>query len=380
MAGFHHGVEVIEVNDGARPIQTVSTAVVGIVATADDADAAVFPLNRPVMIAGNRTAMLAKAGQSGTLKRTLAAIYAQTLVPVIVVRAAQAATTAEQDASVIGTTTADGQMTGLKALLTAQAALGVTPRIIGAPGLDTQAVTTEIAAVCAQLRAFGYAAALGATPADAVLYRENFDSKRLMLLWPDFLGQDGNALPSAAVALGLRALLDNTAGWHKSISNTPANGVSGISKDVFFDLQATGTTADQLNAAEVTTLVRQDGFRLWGNRTCSTDPRFAFEVATRTGDIIADSIAQAQLWAMDRPMTKTLLADMVEMVNGKMRDWTANGYILGGEAWADPEKNTATALSAGNLHIDYSFTPVPPLENLTLTQSITDFYSSQLVK
>ena len=37
---YHHGVRVIEVNAGTRPIRTISTAVVGFVATATDADAA----------------------------------------------------------------------------------------------------------------------------------------------------------------------------------------------------------------------------------------------------------------------------------------------------------------------------------------------------
>ena len=35
---YHHGVRVIEADDGTRPIRTVSSAVVGLVATAEDAD------------------------------------------------------------------------------------------------------------------------------------------------------------------------------------------------------------------------------------------------------------------------------------------------------------------------------------------------------
>lgn len=44
MAGeYHHGVRVLEINEGTRPIRTVSTAVVGVVCTAEDADATMFP-------------------------------------------------------------------------------------------------------------------------------------------------------------------------------------------------------------------------------------------------------------------------------------------------------------------------------------------------
>ena len=45
---YHHGVRVLEINEGTRTITTVSTAIVGMVCTADDADAAAFPLNTPV--------------------------------------------------------------------------------------------------------------------------------------------------------------------------------------------------------------------------------------------------------------------------------------------------------------------------------------------
>ncbi len=34
---YHHGVRVLEVNEGTRTIRTVSTAVIGLVATAPDA-------------------------------------------------------------------------------------------------------------------------------------------------------------------------------------------------------------------------------------------------------------------------------------------------------------------------------------------------------
>lgn len=34
MGDYHHGVEVIEINDGTRTISTVSTAIIGMVCTA----------------------------------------------------------------------------------------------------------------------------------------------------------------------------------------------------------------------------------------------------------------------------------------------------------------------------------------------------------
>lgn len=58
---YHHGVRVLEISEGTRPIRTVSTAVVGLVCTADDADASVFPLDTPVLLT-NVQAAIGKAG------------------------------------------------------------------------------------------------------------------------------------------------------------------------------------------------------------------------------------------------------------------------------------------------------------------------------
>lgn len=61
MADYHHGVRVVEINDGTRVISTVSTAIVGMVCTASDADPQTFPLNTPVLI----TDVLAASGKAG---------------------------------------------------------------------------------------------------------------------------------------------------------------------------------------------------------------------------------------------------------------------------------------------------------------------------
>ncbi|CFQ59655.1 phage tail sheath monomer [Yersinia frederiksenii] len=73
MADYHHGVRVLEINDRTRTISTVSTAVVGMVCTGDDADSATFPLNTPVLIT-NLLAVAGKAGKRGTLAASFLAI------------------------------------------------------------------------------------------------------------------------------------------------------------------------------------------------------------------------------------------------------------------------------------------------------------------
>jgi len=390
MSDYHHGVQVVEINDGTRVISTVSTAIVGMVCTASDADPAMFPLNEPVLITSVQSA-IAKAGKKGTLAASLQAIADQSKPVIVVVRVAEGIDDDEEAAfaqtlsNIIGTTDENGKYTGLKALLTAEAVTGVKPRILGVPGYDTQEVATALAPVCQKLRAFGYISAWGCkTVSEAIKYRDNFSQRELMIIWPDFLAWDTVSSTTAtayatARALGLRAAIDQSVGWHKTLSNVGVNGVTGISASVFWDLQEPGTDADLLNEAGITTLVRKDGFRFWGNRTCSDDPLFLFENYTRTAQVIADTMAAAHMWAVDKPITATLIRDIVDGINAKFRELKTNGYIIDATCWFDEEANDKETLKAGKLYIDYDYTPVPPLENLTLRQRITDKYLATLV-
>ncbi|WP_323632284.1 phage tail sheath protein [Pectobacterium carotovorum] len=379
MSDFHHGVQVVEVNDGTRVISTVSTAIIGMVCTAADADAATFPLNTPVLIT-NVLSAVGKAGKKGTLAAALSAIADQSKPVTVVVRVAEGKDEAETISNVIGGSDENGKYTGMKALLDALSVTGVKPRILGVPGLDSLPVATALASICQSLRAFGYVSAWGCkTLSDAINYRDNFSQRELMVIWPDFIAWDTTANASAtayatARALGLRAKIDQETGWHKTLSNVGVNGVTGISASVYWDLQAPGTDADLLNEAGVTTLVRKDGFRFWGNRTCSDDPLFLFENYTRTAQVLADTMAEAHMWAVDKPVTATLIKDIIEGIKAKFRELKTGGYIIDADCWLDETANDKETLKAGKLYIDYDYTPVPPLENLTLRQRITDKY------
>ncbi|TDL95674.1 phage tail sheath protein [Stutzerimonas stutzeri ATCC 17588 = LMG 11199] len=376
---YHHGVRVLEINEGTRPIRTVSTAVVGMVCTASDADAVKFPLNKPVLLTDVLTAS-GSAGELGTLARSLDAIADQASPVTVVVRVEEGADEAATTSNIIGGVSPTGEYLGMKALLAAEAQLGVKPRILGVPGLDSLPVTTELVSIAEKLRGFAYASAYGCeTVSEALAYRAGFGARELMLIWPDFVSWDTTAnanAPASAIAraLGLRAKLDEQVGWHKTLSNVPVNGVSGLSKDIYFDLQNPATDAGLLNADEVTTLIRRDGFRFWGSRTCSADPLFAFENYTRTAQVLADTMAEGHFWAVDKPMHASLVRDIAEGINAKFRELKRGGYIIDGQCWFDEAANDKDTLKAGKLFLDYDYTPVPPLENLLLRQRITDRY------
>lgn len=203
MSDYHHGVQVLEINDGTRVISTVSTAIVGMVCTASDADAEIFPLNKPVLITNVQSA-IAKAGKKGTLAASLQAIADQSKPVTVVVRVEDGTGDDEETklaqtvSNIIGTTDENGQYTGLKALLAAESVTGVKPRILGVPGLDTKEVAVALASVCQKLRAFGYISAWGCkTISEVKAYRQNFSQRELMVIWPD-----SHQRPEAAKAEG----------------------------------------------------------------------------------------------------------------------------------------------------------------------------------
>lgn len=233
-----HGARVTENTDLVTAINDVDSSVIGIVATADDADAKLFPLNKPTLLTRVND-VLGKCGTTGTLYRALKAIADQVSTKVIVVRVAEHKEEdgKTQDQLVIGGSESDGSYTGMYALLVAEQdeSIGYRPRILAAPELDTEAVTKSLCVIAGKLRAFVYASCHGCnTMAEAITYRQKFNEREVMLLWPDFIAYNpksgkNETFPAPAYACGLRAYIDHEQGWHKSLSNVPVKNVLGMS-------------------------------------------------------------------------------------------------------------------------------------------------------
>ena len=382
-ANRHHGITANEYTEGVRSISDISTAIIGMVCTAEDADAKAFPLNTPIF-ATSAYDLLAKAGTKGTLAKSLDAIVDQADAQVVIVRVADSKNTEELKANVIGTAEG-GKYTGLKALRRAKAVTGYTPKILGVPELDSQDVLTELVGVAQATRAFAYGSAGGNPDITEVgNYRKNFGQRELMLIDNEFMAFDPNTKKTETAAtiariLGARAKLDKNVGWHKSISNTEINGVGGLKFARSFDLLDKNCDANTINNKDVTTLIREDGFRVWGNRTCSNDSMMAFEIATRTAQIIQETIAYAFMWALDKRLHPSMMEDIIMAINAKLAQYVNKGYILGARVFIDKTLNTSETVQAGQFTISYEFTWVPPLENMVLNQHVTDTFFVNLV-
>ena len=100
----------------------------------------------------------------------------------------------------------------------------------------------------------------------------------------------------------------------------------------------------------------------------------AFEVATRTAQTIQETIASAFMWALDKPMHPSLMEDIIMAVNAKLAEYVSKGYILGARVFVDKTLNTSETVQAGKFAVSYEFTWVPPMENLTFNQHVSDTF------
>uniref|UniRef100_UPI0035CFE8D2 phage tail sheath subtilisin-like domain-containing protein n=3 Tax=unclassified Bartonella TaxID=2645622 RepID=UPI0035CFE8D2 len=391
--GFLHGVEVVEVDDGTRPLRAVQSAVIGIVGTAPDADDRAFPLNTPVLISGSlsQAAKLDKTGKrQGTLPNALDLIFKQVGAIVVVVRVQEGDNENATLTNILGGVNANGAYEGVHALIGAQSIVGQTPRILIAPGFTHQRpssvnieengtgatanpVAAELIGIAERLRAIVVLDAPNSTDEAALSTAKDFDSKRAIIVDPFVkVNRDGKIVeqPASAAVAGVIAKTDFTHGFWHSPSNKVINGIVGTARPIDFSIGDRSSRANLLNEQNITTIIRENGYRLWGNRTLSSDTKFAFLSVVRTADMINDAILRGHLWAVDRNIKKTYMNDVSESVNAYLRDLKAQGAILGGRCTPDLELNTASAIEGGRVYFNVEFTPTTPAEHITFRSRI----------
>lgn len=479
---FLHGVEVVEIDTGARPIRTVKSSVIGLIGTAPEADDAAFPLNTPVLIAGSRIEA-SRLGNKGTLPAAMDGIFDQIGALVVLVRIAEGSGV-DKEASTIanvlgGVDSSTGQYLGVHAFLGAESMVKSTPRILIAPGFthqrlentpesenssqtlsfpesDTELsiqlmgvnitnltlsaveasedgiitylpdldytlnavtgtvsrlttgeivagtavkatfshvrvperplsnpVVAELLGIAERLRAVIIADGPNGTDAAAIDAREDWGSPRVYLVdpWVKVMrGENVLSEPASARVAGLIAKIDNDKGFWWSPSNNVLNGVIGTHRPVDFALGDANARANHLNENEVSTIIHEDGYRLWGNRSCASDPKWAFLSVRRTADMLNDALLRAHLWAVDRNITKTYVEDVIESVNAYLRSLKAQGAILGGRCWADTELNTPAAVADGKIYFNFDFTPPYPAEHITFRSHLVNDYIEEIFK
>ena len=392
MSDLVRGVETVLVDSGARPIQTVRSSVIGLAVYAPDADADVLPLNTPVAFYGSPAALREAvypegAEDGGNALDAINMIHGLTNPVMVVVRY-------EEDtlASALGDAT---QRTGIYAFLNAKAVTGLQPRILCCPRADgytivADAITaaplaTARCSIAERLRAIAIIDGPNDDAAAANTALGLIGNKRGFMIDPWVKDLEGNEQPVSPVGAALFNKNDNAEGrgYHWSPSNWSGQlgaVISGTSRPIDFALGDAACEADILAGFHVNTIIREDGFRLWGTWTAQkTDSQWLQITRVRIADIIADSIQAAHLWAVDRPITKRYFEEVTDGVKAFLRSLRSRGIIEGGDCWVDPDLNTAADINLGNAVFSFDFIDHPTATKVTFRYNLNTDYLEAIV-
>lgn len=397
MSDLIHGIEMLEINEGVRPITTARASVIGIIGTAPESD---MDLNKPYLVTNPRTARQlifddpdGEGTDGGTLLAGLEGIYAHCNAVIVMVRVAKGETDAATATNVAGSSSAK---TGAYAFLNAQSITGVTPRILIAPGIKQFPITTveeeetvgvngvppALLAVANRLRAIAILEGPNTTASQANAAAELVTGPRDRAYFVDpSLEVNGDTIvTNSGYVAGVFCLSDNERGWHWSPSNRPILGITGTARPIDYVLGDPACEADVLNGYHINTIIRHDGFRLWGNRTLDkTDPLKKFIQTRRISDQLMESIQQSMFWAVDRNISRNLFSAVLDSVNSYMRYLKAQGVIYGGRCILNPELNTAEVLAAGQSYFDFDYTGTVPNEKMIFRAHLVNDYIEEVI-
>ena len=237
-------------------------------------------------------------------------------------------------------------------------------------GLCRNPVVSNLQGIAQRLRAIIVPDLPNTTTRAAIDYRRDWNSARIYGAdpWPrvwDVLSGGLVSMPASPFVAGAIAARDNQSGAHWSPSSMEINGVKGLSRPIDHSLFDQTAESQVLNGADVTTFVREDGFRLFGNRTFSTDPAWTFLSVRRTADLVHESVEKGVAWALDRPFSVRNLVEVADSVNDFIRTLKTEEATLGGKVWFDPAENTKDKILSGQWTYDFDMEPPPPAERIT---------------
>lgn len=384
---FFHGVTTSLIDTGARTISLPSSSIIGLCDTFTPGvlGGGTALAGELKLITSEREA-IAAFGADSAITKACQAIYVRAKAVIVAIGVPKLEDAALQTSAIIGGVLASGQRTGLQALLDGKSKHNAQPKLLIAPKHSaTQAVATAMDALAGKLRAIGIIDGPNTTDEAAMAYAQEFGSKRLYMVDPgvqywDTISSATIDAPGSAWVAGLFAWTDANYGYWASPSNKELVGITGTGRPIeYLDGDET-CRANLLNNANIATIIRDGGYRLWGNRTLSSDPKWAFVTRVRTCDILMDAIQAGHKWAVDRSITKTYVQDVTEGLQAFMRDQKNAGAIINFEVYADKEMNTASQIEQGKIYWRIRFTDVPPAENPNFLIEVTNEWLTEVLE
>lgn len=204
---------------------------------------------------------------------------------------------------------------------------------------------------------------------DVIAHRDIFDSSYAALYHPwlevfDPLDKKNIAIPPSGSVLGVYARSDNSRGVHKAPANEVVRACVGL------DCQYNKGEQDILNPKGVN-LIRTfpgQGIRIWGARTCSSDPSWKYINVRRLFIFIEESIKANTNWAVFEPNDELLWVRVKRTIDVFLTGLWRMGSLAGTTAsdafFVDVGRNTMSQsdIDNGRLVCVIGVAPVKPAE------------------
>lgn len=388
------GVSIIREDNEPRVVASADLSVVGIIGTAPAADAEAFPVDTPVSIFSNDTAAMTLLGATGTLRNAINLINAQlgdfqAAARVVVVRVTEGASDDLTIANIVG----DGIASGINAFLKAGPDLGVTPRLICAPGFTHQQeddegdllanpVCAAIPAVLTKLLAHAVVLVDPTSQTTAIDARETLASERIIPIAARVKVQVGasvltlDAAP-AVIGVAVRRDFEKNGLPFWSWANQPIQGILGLERNMPFSLTDGATEGQTLLAANVGIITRGEmgvdsaltssGFVFIGTDNSGTDELWRFYNVTRGRDFIHLKVMGSVKQYLGRfNITRQTIQAIENSAKQILDDLQAEGAILGHRVTFRESDNSPEDLRAGQITILFEAEEAPVLRRITL--------------
>lgn len=396
---FNHGTRIVDAGSQPRPLQVADLSSIGAAVTAPDADNAIFPLNEPVAFFTHEADKVAALGLTGTALDIVNAVKAQGIEAQLVFsRVEEGVDATATMTNLIGDA---ATMTGIHALSYARGHVGVEPDILIAPGYASGRIANAknpladtLEQVAKKLKAIAVIDTGGPDLAGSLAYRADFSSRYTFLVDPFVQVWDGtNAIskPASSYVAAMFVKRDKQKGGpYWSPSNQEVSGILGISRPITFFDGEIDHEANSLNEAGIATFIpprlsqgvggqfAKNGRILWGNRTTSPDPLWAFVNVVRTRAAIEKTLVSGFRWANDQNLTSQHILSVTRSVQAFLDELTSLGAILGGKVFWERDKNSNASLRAGKLRVDFDAEETPPLEDLVFGSRRNEDYFDSL--
>jgi phage tail sheath protein FI len=208
--------------------------------------------------------------------------------------------------------------------------------ILGVPGQTSVTVQQALIAHCDKMR---YRFAVLDVPAGSKLeqarsHRQNFDTTRAALYYPDLLiadpfgspGDRRTISPSGHV-MGVYARTDTARGVHKAPANEVLSGVLGLRTPLSKGEQ------DVLNPVHLNCLrdfrTENRGLRVYGARVATSDPEWKYVNVRRLLLFIEQSLDAGLQWAVFEPNDKPLWDSVKQSITGFLTTVWRSGALEG---------------------------------------------------